>query len=298
MSNTKTPDNGKRSSIYSNNKGNTKIKNKNNIKMIALDLDDTLLRTDLTISWHTRRIIKKAQALGIVVVIASGRVLKALDRYVKMLGMKKMYGYLICGNGTTIHDTKSGSILEQTLIPSKTACAAFDLANAEGFAVQLYRNDIIYVSRDNEYSDTDRRLTGMGHIVPHNFREMVEQSCDKLVIPGDPFLLRPLETLMRNILGDDATLFTSKPYYLEVLPPSTDKGSALKKIAEKLGIDRADVMAFGDSMNDEAMLRWAGWGVAMVNGDERVRKIARYVSESTNDEEGVARTIEKYVLRG
>ncbi|GMO26093.1 MAG: Cof-type HAD-IIB family hydrolase [Termitinemataceae bacterium] len=267
-----------------------------NIRLIALDLDDTLLRTDLSISWHTRRIIKKTQKAGITVVIASGRVLHALLKYVHQLGMHKHNSFVICGNGTTIHDTKTNEIIEQITMQPKMAQAAYDLANAEGFAVQLYRGDLLYVSRDNEYADTDHNLTGLRQIIPENFREMVGNNCDKLVIPGDPVLLRPLETLMRNVLSDEATLFTSKPYYLEVLPPQIDKGVALSKIAAKLGIERENVMAFGDSMNDEAMIKWAGFGVAMVNGNERIKNIARLVTEFSNDDDGVAATIEKYVL--
>jgi Cof subfamily protein (haloacid dehalogenase superfamily) len=267
------------------------------IRMIALDLDDTLLRTDLSISWRTRRVIKKVQAAGVVVVIASGRVLSALDRYVTMLKMHKTEGFVICGNGTTIHNTQTGAILEQTTIPEKTALAAFNLADAEGFSVQLYEGDIIYVSRMNEYAAMDHKLTGLKQVVPESFCALLKK-CDKLVIPADPMLLKPLEALLKNVLGEDATLFTSKPYYLEVLPPATDKGSALAKIAAKLHIDREDVMAFGDSMNDEAMIKWAGWGVAMLNGDERIKKIARIVTEKTNDDDGVAHTIEKFVLKG
>ncbi|GMO49984.1 MAG: sugar-phosphatase [Termitinemataceae bacterium] len=268
-----------------------------NIKMIAVDLDDTLLRTDLSISWRTRRTIRSAQKAGIVVVIASGRVLNAMLQYIKQLNMQKYGSYIICGNGTTIHEAKNLTIIEQITIPDKIALAAFDLANAEGFAVQLYRNNKIYVSRSNEFSELDYKLTGIADVVSPDFRDMVADNTDKLVIPGDPMLLRPLETLMRNMLGETATLFTSKPYYLEVLPPKTDKGSALKKIAGMLGIERENVMAFGDSMNDEAMLRWAGWSVAMVNGDERVRNVAKCISDFSNDDDGVAKMIEKYALK-
>ncbi|MDR2841595.1 MAG: Cof-type HAD-IIB family hydrolase [Spirochaetaceae bacterium] len=267
-----------------------------NIKMIAIDLDDTLLRTDLTISWHTRRIIKKVQATGVVVVIASGRGFKALERYVKQLKMDKKKGYVICGNGTTIHNTSTGNIIEQILIPQKIALAAFDLVDSEGFAVQMYRGDQILVSRKNEYTDIDHNLTGLKQTVKSNFRDIVKDGCDKLVIPADPMILKPLETILKNVLSDDATLFTSKPYFLEVLPPATNKGSALENVSKKLGISRESVMAFGDSMNDEAMIQWAGHSVAMINGDERIKKIAHAVTEKTNDEDGVAHHIKKFVL--
>jgi hydroxymethylpyrimidine pyrophosphatase-like HAD family hydrolase len=100
------------------------------------------------------------------------------------------------------------------------------------------------------------------------------------------------------MMGDAITLFTSKPYFLEIMPPACDKGSGLAIVAGRLGLSREEVMAFGDSMNDEAMLRWAAYGVAMLNGDERVKKTARYTTEKTNDNDGLADFIERYVLAG
>jgi hydroxymethylpyrimidine pyrophosphatase-like HAD family hydrolase len=92
------------------------------------------------------------------------------------------------------------------------------------------------------------------------------------------------------------TLFTSKPYFLEILPPGIDKGSALARVAEIIGVRREEVMAVGDSMNDEAMIRWAGYGVAMANGDERLKEAACLVTAGTNDEDGLADFVERYVL--
>jgi hydroxymethylpyrimidine pyrophosphatase-like HAD family hydrolase len=109
-------------------------------------------------------------------------------------------------------------------------------------------------------------------------------------------LLVPLETILRNYLGEDVTLFTSKPYFLEMLPARTDKGTALAKVAAFLGIKQEETLAIGDSMNDEGMIRWAGLGIAMVNGDERIKDIADHVSEKTNDDDGVAEVIEQFIL--
>jgi hydroxymethylpyrimidine pyrophosphatase-like HAD family hydrolase len=135
-------------------------------------------------------------------------------------------------------------------------------------------------------------------VVVENFRAMVSGGCYKLLVPGDPMLLTPLESIIRTYLGDEITLFTSKPYFLEILPPRTDKGTALAKVAELLGVPREEVLAIGDSMNDEAMIRWAGLGVAMANGDERIKGIASLVTEKTNDDDGVAEVIETYILKG
>ncbi|MDR2098027.1 MAG: Cof-type HAD-IIB family hydrolase [Spirochaetaceae bacterium] len=268
------------------------------IRLIALDLDDTLLRTDLSISFRTRRTIKRCLAAGIKVVLASGRTYNSVYPYIKMLSLQKYNGSVICENGAMIQEAATGRVIEQTTLPEKPALAAFDLADAEGFAVQIYEDGIAYVSRKNEFAVYEKKLTGMHQAVPDNFRGLIANKCHKLVIPGDPMLLKQLEVILRNVLENEATIFTSKPYYLEILPPATDKGTALEKLAASLGIKPEAVMAAGDSMNDEAMIRWAGFGFAMLNGDERIKKIARFVTESSNDEDGVARAIEQYALQG
>jgi Cof subfamily protein (haloacid dehalogenase superfamily) len=264
--------------------------------MLAIDLDDTLLRSDLTISFRTRNAIRRAEAAGVVVVLASGRIPQAMEQFARLLGLHKRPGYLICNNGTIIQESHTGNLVYEIKIPSATALSAYDLAEAEGFPVQIYEDDIMYISRSNEFADYDQKLTGLRQVVVENFRAMVARGCYKLLIPGDPMILSPLENILRTYLGGEMTIFTSKPYFLEILPPGTDKGTALAKVAERLGIPQESVLAIGDSMNDEAMIRWAGVGVAMMNGDDRIKDIAALVTEKSNDDDGVADLIERYIL--
>ena len=247
--------------------------------MLALDLDDTLLRSDLTISYRTRHVIRRAQEAGIVMVLTSGRIPASIGHFSRILGLHKHSGYIICNNGAMIQESHTGTIVNEVRLDVETALSVYELAEAEGFPVQIYEYDIMYESRTKE-----------------DFRARAGGGCHKLLIPGDPMLLVPLESIIRTYLGENITLFTSKPYYLEILPVKTDKGTALEKVAGIMGIKPEEVLAIGDSMNDEAMIRWAGMGVAMVNGDERIKSIADLVTEKDNDNDGVAEVIEKYVL--
>jgi Cof subfamily protein (haloacid dehalogenase superfamily) len=266
------------------------------IQMLAIDLDDTLLRSDLTISFRTRNVIRKAETLGCVVVLASGRIPSAMEHFARLLGLHKRPGYLICNNGTMIQESHTGKLIYEAKIPARVALMAYDLAAAEGFPVQLYEDDIMYISRPNEFADYDQKLTGLRQVVVENFRAMVGNGCYKLIIPGDPMILKPLENILKTYIGDESTIFASKPYFLEILPYNVDKGTGLAKVAEVLGIPRRSVLAIGDSMNDEAMLRWAGIGVAMANGDDRIKGIAAMITDKSNDDDGVADLIERYIL--
>jgi hypothetical protein len=268
------------------------------IKLLALDLDDTLLREDLTISFHTKNVLKRVEAAGVIVMLASGRSPAAMDRYARDLGLHKRPGYLVCNNGTTIMESHTGTVVKEFFLPVEAALAVYDLVDAEGFPVQIYDDGTIYVSRRNEYADIDQKLTGQRQVVVDNFRSFLAAGAQKMVVPGDPALLRPLETIVKTFIGDRVTIFTSKPYFLEILPPATGKGEALAIVAQLLGIDRSQVMAIGDSMNDESMIRWAGFGVAMANGDPRIKAIAKAITNRTNEEDGVADFVEQHILKG
>lgn len=265
-------------------------------RILALDLDDTLLRSDLSISYRTRSAIKRTEQEGVTVVLASGRIPAAMDRFSRLLGLHKRPGFLICNNGAIIKESQTGKVIHEVRLEAKIALAVCDLADAEGFPMQIYEEDIMYVSRQNEYSGYDQKLTGLRQVVVENFRAMVGDGCYKLIIPGDPMLLGHVESLIRTYLHDQITIFTSRPYFLEIMPKDTDKGTALAKIADLLGVGADEALAIGDSRNDEAMIRWAGIGVAMANGVEQIKNIADIVTDRSNDDDGVAEVIEKYFL--
>jgi len=268
----------------------------NTIRLLALDLEDTLLRSDFSVSYRTKNAIKRTESMGVTVVLASGRIPSDMERFSKTFGLHKRPGFLICNNGALVMESNTGKIIHETRIAPEIALAICELADAEGFAVQRYENDVMYVSRQNEYTVYDEKLTGIRQVVVENFHDMLGSNCYKLLIPGDPMLLSPLESLVRTYLENDITLFTSRPYFLEILPPETNKGIALSKIAGSLGITAEETLAVGDSMTDEAMITWAGTGVCMINGDEKLRSVAKAVTEQSNDDDGVAEVIGKYIL--
>jgi Cof subfamily protein (haloacid dehalogenase superfamily) len=219
-----------------------------------------------------------------------------MDQYARELNLHKRAGYLVSNNGVTVLKTDTGEIVKETRLPVDAALSVFDLVQAEGLPVQVYDGNTIYVSRRNEFADQDQKLTGFRQVVVENFRAMISLGQSKMVIPGDPMILRPIESILKTYIGDRVTIFTSKPYFLEILPPATGKGEALAFVCDSLGIDREEVLAVGDSMNDESMIRWAGVGVAMRNGDPRIKAIASFVTAHTNEEDGVADLVERYIL--
>lgn len=268
------------------------------IRMIALDLDDTLLRSDLSISFRTRNVIKKAVAKGVIVALASSRSPAVIDHFARLLGLNKSLGFIIGNNGTVLQESNTSNVLFDAKIPQEEALLIFDMADAEGFAIQIYDEDVMYISRPNEFAEYGPKVTGLRQVVVENFRSMVTSGCRRMLIPGDPMLIAPLAQLLAAYTGRGAIIRNVRPYILEVLPSTVDKGKTLALAAEKMSIPREAVLAVGDSMHDESMLRWAGCPVAMANADDRIKELAVLVTDKTNDEDGVADLIERYVIKG
>ena len=129
-----------------------------------------------------------------------------------------------------------------------------------------------------------------------NYAEFIRQGFTKMLVPGEPETLLKLQDIFRAEFGKRAVIFTSKPFFLEVMPPDCGKGEAVSYLAKELGIKIEQTMGFGDSMNDESLIKMAGHGVAMCNGLEEIKKIARYVTEKDNNHDGVGDFLRKHVL--
>jgi Cof subfamily protein (haloacid dehalogenase superfamily) len=160
----------------------------------------------------------------------------------------------------------------------------------------MYDENITYISKRNKYTNMDEQITGLRQVVVENFRVMAREGCYKLIIPGEPELLSRVSEILRSNFGENVSIYLSRKYFLQVMPAEADKAAALAKVVALMGLGPENVMAIGDSVNDEAMIRWAGIGVAMANGSERIKSVADIVTEKTNDEDGVAEIIEKYFL--
>ncbi len=266
-------------------------------RIIAMDLDDTLLKHDLTISDHTVEVLQACTDRGILVVLASGRAPEAMYPYAKRIGIDKQNSYIVANNGSQILMSDTRELIYERYLPEAIAIEAFRLTVAAGLSCHIYDDKTIYVSRETEYSDRDYRLSGLKPIVPDDFEEVIRRGVYKLVIPGHPEYVTPVEAEFKVLFRDRATVFVSKPFFLEVLPLNAGKGEALQEIAETiLTYSRNDVMAFGDSMNDESMIRYAGLSVAMKNSRQEILDLAKCITDRTNDDDGIADFLEKYVL--
>ncbi|GMO13351.1 MAG: Cof-type HAD-IIB family hydrolase [Treponemataceae bacterium] len=267
-------------------------------KIIALDLDDTLLTAALSISDYTRSVLHECEKKGIYITLCSGRARNAMLPYAYQLGvdLSDRGRYLITQNGGIIRDMQLAEEIYRVNIDGNLLNAIFAAAQKRGLSSQVYDAAYIYTNEDNRWTQIDSRLSGLSLRVVKDFPEFVSGGFPKMVIPGEPAKLQELKAELDAVFGDKAVFFISKPYFLEAMRKDCGKGEALKWLANCRHIPQAEVMAFGDSMNDETMLQYAGMSVAMINGMTEIKAISKYVTERTNNNDGVAHFLETHVL--
>lgn len=266
-------------------------------QLIAIDLDDTLLKDDLTVSAHTVCVLQKVVQNNIYVVLASGRTDNAMLPYIRQLNIagSRFGRYMICQNGAMILDLHVRLPIYRRTLPPEVSIHAYRLATKYNLPCEVYDASTIYVSFKNEYADRDQKLTGLNQIIVENYETFLGKEQLKMVIPGEPELLQKIQKQLKDELGKRAVIFTSKPYFLEILPPNSGKGEALRFLIDHIAVAQENILAFGDSMNDESMLTYAAHSVAMKNALPYIQTLAKHITEKTNDDDGVAHFISEHV---
>jgi Cof subfamily protein (haloacid dehalogenase superfamily) len=268
---------------------------KPDIRLVAIDLDDTMLTDELIITPRTKDAIRRARRQGVAVTIATGRMFESSLPYAKELALDDVP--LITFQGALIIGL-DGSVVSHRPMNREISLEMLDFLLSYNCHVTLYINDTLYLEETS--SETERyraRIRVKFHVVP-SLRAMLT-SCHEEVTK---YVFMAEEDIVKNVLADFEARFVgraqavpSKPNFLEISRPDTGKGVALEDIAIGLGLNRQQVMAIGDSPNDLDMLAYAGWGICMANGVDEAKSIARWITAS-NNEEGVAVAIEHLVL--
>ena len=258
------------------------------IKLIALDLDDTLLRTDLSISQENKSALQRAESMGIHIVLASGRNYFSMRRYAEELSIQRRGDYLIGSNGAQLIQASTGKLLEELKLPAEFCRRITTQIEQQGFSWQIYIEGTIYCNRMNEWAMVDHQLSGLPIEIISDMDAFLSQDQTKILVGGEPDRIESLYEELKNNYESQAEIVTSKPYFLEILPKGANKGAALDRLAKRLRIGMESVLAIGDARNDLYMIQRAGWGCAPANAAEEVRLAARFVSTKTNEEDAVA----------
>ncbi len=263
------------------------------IKLVALDLDDTLLDRSRKISPRAKAAIKAAVAQGVTVTVATGRMYPSALPYARQLALDVP---LITYNGALIRAGLSGETLLHRPLDGATTQKIYTLFRERGWYLQVYLDDVLYVRARDANARLYEAISGMESVPVGDELWSLPGAPTKLLTMAEPHLIPVIDAAIRETCGDRVYTANSRPTYLEMTHPEATKGVALAFLAGRLGIGRDAVMAVGDSANDLEMIEYAGWGVAMGNACPQVKAAAKAVT-AANDADGVAAAIEEYVLK-
>ncbi|WP_369789306.1 sugar-phosphatase [Rouxiella sp. WC2420] len=267
------------------------------IELIAIDMDGTLLNPQHDVTPAVKKALTAAINKGVQVVLATGRPLIGIKRYLEELNLQQDGFYCISNNGALVHNAKDGSIFAETTLNYDDLVYFESLARELNVGFHALSHSDLYSTNPDisPYSVHESSVTG----IPLRYRS-VEQIDRSMTFPKVMMIDHPevLDVAIAKIPAEAKeryTIMKSSPYYLEILDKTVNKGTGVQKLAEKLGIPRENVMTLGDQENDIAMLEYAGLGVAMGNALDSVKAVSQFVTKS-NTEDGVAYAVEKFVL--
>ncbi|MBQ9281395.1 MAG: HAD family phosphatase [Treponema sp.] len=268
------------------------------VKLIALDLDDTLLNDERKITDGTVMALRACAEKGIYIVLCSGRAEDAILPFVRQLEIagREEGKFIIAINGCSIYDMHKRQQVFCQKVSSDILLAANRIAEEHGLKSEVYTPDTIYYAEETKWTKLDVDLCGLKGKTVENYEDFLQQGFTKMLIPGEPEELQNLQKILKAEFAGRAVIFTSKPYFLEVLPPNCGKGEAVSWLSNELGFGVEKTMGFGDSMNDESLIRMAGYGVAMCNGLSQIKEIADFVTDFDNNHDGVGEFLKKYLL--
>lgn len=261
--------------------------------MLALDLDGTLVGGDLRISPRVKEAVARAQHRGVIVTIATGRMLRVTARFARELALEAP---LICYQGALIQKWDAEHPLYLATMPRSLMFEAVQRQKQYDWPFVLYTADRAFVSRNGASARLREILVDEGVSSVDDLAAVIEQHepVKFITISEAPAADRIERTLRRHFDGR-MEVIRSHANVVEGYPLGVSKGDALARLAAELGISRSEVMAVGDHDNDASMIRWAGTGVAMGNASPAALAAADWVAP-TIVEDGVAAAIERFIL--
>lgn len=268
------------------------------IKLIALDLDGTLLSTQKSISDVNKEAIRLAVAKGVKVVLCSGRPLLGIKRYVDELNLLGAEDFSITYNGGLVQRNHDSKVLSQKTLSYQDIKTIYQLSQDLALPMNMLDLNYVYepaypVGRESLYP------TLMSASLP-----FVERSIDsfedthqfnKVVFCTDPDYLDQAIAQIPAAFHEQFSTMKSRPLLYEIMHPEVDKGSGIARLCDLMGYTADEVMICGDEENDSAMFDYAGVAVAMGNATTAIKEKATFITK-TNDEDGVAHAIQQFVL--
>jgi Cof subfamily protein (haloacid dehalogenase superfamily) len=264
----------------------------NSINLIATDIDGTLLTSEHELTPRTEKAIRAALERGIHIVIATGKTRASTQALTEQLGLKMPGVYV---QGLVIYDENDG-VVHQQLLDEMIFREVLDFAKETDYEFMAYSGMKIFAKRHGPYTQRMVRYHEPHPTVLDSMHSLLGSTpINKIQFFDTAERIAEVKKIIEPMIKERAVMTMPNYEILEVLPLGASKGAGLKHLLDVMKIDPANVIAFGDGENDIEMLQLAGIGVAMGNAMPKLKAVADYVTAS-NDEDGVALAIERFVL--
>lgn len=262
-------------------------------KILFTDIDGTLLNKDRELSAITIREINRIHTtLSIPVILVSARMPESMRLLQAQLGLQNE---LIAYNGSLVLGKGDSLVLHDEKVSSNVSLQIIEKANSAGLHFSVFSTHSWMISRDDEWAEKERRNTKVlpKHFNELKFQELIKDGTHKIMLMGDPVKINALQLWMKESLDTAVNYYRSKNTYLEINPVTSTKLTGVNKILSLYNLTLADAIAIGDNHNDTDMIKQAGFGVAVDNAPDEIKKAANFVSAS-NINDGVAAAIKKF----
>lgn len=267
-------------------------------KLLAIDLDETLLTTEKTVSKRNVEALKKADAMGVRIVIATGRGIVTVQDTLEAIGFdNKENEYVISFNGGAVTENKGTEFLYTDGLSFEFANELYQRGLDYDVCMQVYTKEDIfaynYIEEERAHLEPDIQVT---EIFDENLDFLKDTEIIKILFMNlDLVYLRKVEADLADLTVDSDVSYSSGRY-IEFNHKGVNKGAALEFLADRLGIDMSETLAIGDNYNDWSMFKVAGLSVGVANMVDELRGEVDYISDKTNDEDAVAAIIEKFIF--
>ncbi|MDU7209532.1 MAG: Cof-type HAD-IIB family hydrolase [Streptococcus sp.] len=267
------------------------------IKLVAVDIDGTLLTNDRKVTPEVFEAVQDAKKQGVKVIIATGRPIPGVQTLLDELNLKESGDYVITFNGGLVQKT-NGDILDKSELTRAQLKRLHSTLDPLALPFDVLSDGIVYslASQGNQslYPQANPKLK---FVELTSFDDIPENIIyNKVVSVTNPEFLDKQILQFPKELYNEFEIFKSRDIILEMMPKGVHKAAGLNQLIQHLNLLPENVMAMGDEENDLSMLKWAGLGVAMANGVAIAKETADAVTTRTNDESGVAEAVEKYIL--
>ena len=289
-------------------------------KLIAVDLDGTMLNSYVEVTENTKRVLKQTKQKGAEVVIVSGRSIDSIKYIASEIDSSK---YMIAGNGAVVYDRSQNKILYEKYIPKNKALDIIQICEENSIYYNVYTNktiiadglryNVLYYYKENlKKEDQKKTHITLVENIENYIKEMNEDEkimkifiCDKNKTVFNSIVRKfsaiedidilDVSHMARKVIKQGTEDIPIEYYYTEISMKDVDKWYALEFLIKKLGIQKEEVMAIGDNVNDRKMIEEAGKGIVMGGSTPKVSEVADYITLDCNNE-GVAKAIEKFIV--